>query len=43
MSADPAPDGPTPGVNPLWFWVVVLMFMFMGAFIVMALIQTHAQ
>ena len=43
MSADAAPDGPTPGFNALWLWIVVLMFMFMGSVIVMAIIQAHAQ
>jgi hypothetical protein len=43
MSAAPAPDGPTPGFNAMWFWIVLLMFLFMGVVIVMAVIQTHAQ
>lgn len=43
MSIDkPTPDDPVTASHAFWYWIVVLMGMFMGVVVVMALIQTHA-
>jgi len=44
MPDDASPRSePESGSYALWYWIVVLMFLFMGIVIVMAIIQTQAQ
>jgi hypothetical protein len=42
-SNDPDPTDPMAGLGAFWYWLAILIFLFMGVFVVMALIQTHAQ
>ena len=42
-SNDHDPNDPMAGLGPFWYWLAILIFLFMGVVVVMALIQTHAQ
>jgi hypothetical protein len=44
MSDDGSEEDPqAKAEGAFWYWLAVLIFLFMGVFVVMALIQTHAQ
>jgi hypothetical protein len=44
MSAEGSENGgPLQNENIFWYWLTILIFLFMGVVVVMALIQTHAQ